>query len=61
VGFHDYEACQAVCPVECCLPDPNNVETEDTLLQRARTLHSDKTFPKLEVLPSDLSHFRKAK
>jgi ferredoxin len=22
VGFHDYEACQAVCPVECCLPDP---------------------------------------
>ena len=24
VGFHDYEACQAVCPVECCIPDPNN-------------------------------------
>ena len=22
VGFHDHEACQAVCPVECCLPDP---------------------------------------
>merc|ERR1712065_80371 len=21
VGFYDHEACQAVCPVECCLPD----------------------------------------
>lgn len=61
VGFHDYEACQAVCPVECCLPDPNNVETEETLLGRARKLHPDKTFPELRVLPSDLSHFRKAK
>ena len=22
VGFYDHEACQAVCPVECCIPDP---------------------------------------
>ncbi len=22
VGFYDHEACQAVCPVECCLPNP---------------------------------------
>ena len=29
VGFHDHEACQAVCPVECCLPDPKHAETED--------------------------------
>ena len=36
VGFHDHEACQAVCPVECCLPDPNNVETEEALLTRAK-------------------------
>src|SRR4029079_8960716 len=21
VGFYDHEACQAVCPVECCLPN----------------------------------------
>ena len=39
VGFHDHEACQAVCPVECCLPDPKNVETEENLISRARTLH----------------------
>ena len=41
VGFHDYEACQAVCPVEVCIPDPNNIETEETLIVRARKLHPD--------------------
>jgi ferredoxin len=41
VGFYDHEACQAVCPVECCLPDPNHVETEETLVKRALTLHPD--------------------
>ncbi|MEZ4383418.1 MAG: YfhL family 4Fe-4S dicluster ferredoxin [Nannocystaceae bacterium] len=44
VGFHDYEACQAVCPVECCLPDPNRREDESTLLARAKKVHPDKTF-----------------
>ena len=39
VGFHDHEACQAVCPVECCLPDPKIVETEETLITRAKSLH----------------------
>jgi ferredoxin len=41
VGFYDHEACQAVCPVECCLPDPGRVETEDTLVKRALSLHPD--------------------
>lgn len=41
VGFHDQEACQAVCPVECCLPDPGRVETEADLLARALQLHPD--------------------
>src|ERR1700756_4974747 len=44
VGFYDHEACAAVCPVDCCVPDPNNVETEQLLLERARTLHPDQTF-----------------
>ncbi|HVN63170.1 MAG TPA: 4Fe-4S dicluster domain-containing protein [Candidatus Binataceae bacterium] len=44
VGFYDHEACAAVCPVDCCVPDPNNVETEAVLLARARELHADKTF-----------------
>jgi ferredoxin len=41
VGFHDREACQAVCPVTCCLPDPQNVEDEQTLLARALRLHPE--------------------
>ena len=44
VGFHDYEACAAVCPVDCCVTDPNNVETEDALIGRARTIHADTSF-----------------
>ncbi|MDC0674121.1 YfhL family 4Fe-4S dicluster ferredoxin [Nannocystis radixulma] len=61
VGFHDYEACQAVCPVECCVPDPERREAEETLLERARKLHPEKSFPAVADLPSDLSRFRSAK
>ena len=60
VGFHDHEACQAVCPVECCLPDPERSESEATLLERARRLHPDMVFPALDVLTPDLSHFRRS-
>jgi ferredoxin len=45
VGFYDHEACAAVCPVDCCVPDPNNVETEQILLERAQALHPEDTFP----------------
>jgi ferredoxin len=41
VGFHEKEACQAVCPVECCLPDPNRSEQEPALIARAVALHPD--------------------
>jgi hypothetical protein len=44
VGFHDYEACAAVCPVDCCVTDPNNIETEEALIERARALHPDTRF-----------------
>jgi ferredoxin len=44
VGFHDHEACAAVCPVDCCIPDPANLETEAVLLARARELHPETTF-----------------
>jgi len=33
-----------VCPVDCCVPDPKNVESEEALLARAKTLHPDKDF-----------------
>lgn len=53
VGFHDYEACNAVCPVECCVPDPERVESEDVLIARAKTIHPDRPFS--DNFPS---HFR---
>jgi ferredoxin len=59
VGFHDEEACAAVCPVDCCVPDPNLPETESQLLLRAQKLHPEKTFPSLAELPAHLSRFRR--
>jgi ferredoxin len=41
VGFNAKEACQAVCPVECCLPDPARPEGEAALLERALALHPE--------------------
>ncbi|HEY3448977.1 MAG TPA: YfhL family 4Fe-4S dicluster ferredoxin [Myxococcales bacterium] len=59
VGFHDEMACAAVCPVDCCVADPDRVESEEALLAKSRGLHPDKTFPALADLPASLSHFRK--
>ncbi len=59
VGFHDYEACASVCPVDCCVPDPSNREEEGTLLERARSIHPTKNLPALANLPAELSRFRK--
>ncbi len=44
VGFYDHEACAAVCPVDCCVPNPEIVESEEVLIARARALHPDKEF-----------------
>jgi ferredoxin len=45
VGFHDQEACAAVCPVDCCVPNPQIVESHDLLLGRARALHPETPIP----------------
>ncbi len=44
VGFFDHEACAAVCPVDCCVPDPKIPETEAVLLERAKKLHPETPF-----------------
>jgi hypothetical protein len=49
-----------VCPVDCCVPDPNNVEKEEQLYARLATVHPDKSFPALGDLPASLSRFRKS-
>ncbi len=33
-GFHDEPQCAAVCPVDCCVPDPEHQETEEDLLAK---------------------------
>ncbi len=38
-GFHDEPQCAAVCPVDCCVLDPDHEETEDDLLARKERLH----------------------
>ena len=58
VGFHGDEACQTVCPVECCVPDPDVREDELTLLERAKSIHSDQTFPEADELDDTNSRFR---
>jgi len=59
VGFYDHEACQAVCPVECCLPDPKHVEEEPGLLQRALRLHPDDSELKARAAKNEFpSRFR---
>ena len=60
VGFYDHEACQAVCPVECCLPDPKHVENEALLIERATRLHGDDAELKKRVDANNYpSRFRK--
>ena len=38
-GFHEEPQCAAVCPVDCCVPDENMVETEAELLEKQSFLH----------------------
>jgi ferredoxin len=45
VGFFDYEACAAVCPVDCCVTDPDLPESEEVLMARAKEIHPDQEFP----------------
>ena len=44
VGFYERTMCQVECPVECCIPDPQNVETQEELILKAQNL-----FPEHEI------------
>ena len=39
MGFHEEPQCAAVCPVDCCVPDEDNVETENELLSKQKFMH----------------------
>lgn len=39
VGFHEEPQCAAVCPVDCCVPDPDHEETKERLLEKKDRMH----------------------
>lgn len=41
MGFHEEPQCAAVCPVDCCIPDPDNEETEEVLLEKKSWMHKE--------------------
>ena len=38
-GFHEEPQCAAVCPVDCCVPNEDIVESEAELLKKQKRLH----------------------
>ena len=40
-GFHEEPQCAAVCPVDCCVPDDQHVESEEVLLAKQRFMHHE--------------------
>lgn len=38
-GFHDEPQCAAVCPVDCCVDDPDHRETKEQLLAKKEFMH----------------------
>ena len=40
-GFHEEPQCAAVCPVDCCVDDPDYEETEEELLAKKSWLHDE--------------------
>ena len=38
VGHHDSSQCAAVCPVDCCVPDPDHKETREELMAKFNKL-----------------------
>ena len=41
VGHYDEPACISVCPVECIVPDPDNIESVEELKLKYEQLNSD--------------------
>jgi ferredoxin len=40
-GFHEEPQCAAVCPVDCCVDDPDHPESEEELLTKKAFLHGE--------------------
>jgi ferredoxin len=40
VGFHDEPQCAAVCPVDCCVDDPDYRESQEVLTAKKEKMHT---------------------
>ena len=40
VGFYDEPTCDKVCPIDCIIPDPERIETEEELLRKHKAIWS---------------------
>jgi len=40
-GFHEEPQCAAVCPVDCCVDDPDHRESEEQLLTKKIMMHGE--------------------
>lgn len=41
VGSFDESQCAEVCPVDCCVPDPDHAETKEQLEEKYKTLREE--------------------
>lgn len=41
VGYFDESQCAEVCPVDCCIPDPDHEETKEELLEKKKRLSGE--------------------
>jgi ferredoxin len=39
IGAHDEPQCVDVCPVDCCVPDPEHEETQEELQAKYEKIH----------------------
>jgi len=42
VGHYDESHCALVCPVDCCIPDPDHEESQEELLAKFQKMYPDK-------------------
>jgi ferredoxin len=44
VGSHESSQCAEICPIDnCCIPDPDHVESREQLLEKWKGLHPGET------------------
>lgn len=43
VGNSEVQKCVDICPVDCCIPDPEHEESREELLEKWKKLHPGET------------------